>query len=152
MSDRVDPQDPVFYEALGRAVKVARTERDLDRKDLATMAGISYGHLSDIESGRGRPSSQVLRALAKALGLSVGTLMSIAEARSGPPAEPAAAASPSIPAPSETWTRWERVSATRSEAELSPSSARGELHSLIERLGPDDLAMVLELARRLSRG
>ena len=58
-------QDPAFYDALGRAIKVARADRGLERKELAEMADVSYPYLADIESGRGRPTSTVLLAIAK---------------------------------------------------------------------------------------
>jgi transcriptional regulator with XRE-family HTH domain len=149
VSDAETPRGGPFDRALGRAIKVARTERDLDRKALAKMAGISYAHLADIESGRGRPSSTVLRAVAKALGMSPGTLLEIAESRSSGPAVPqiAAMASPAPPSPSDEWTVWSRSRPSTSD----PTSLRGELHSLIERLESDDLSILLDLARRLAR-
>ena len=71
--------DPAYYEALGRAIKVARTELGLSRKELAAKARISYPYVADIESGRGRPSSSALLAIARALGMSPSTLMASAE-------------------------------------------------------------------------
>ena len=58
-----ETQDPAYYEALGRAIKVARTELGLSRKELAARAKISYPYIADIESGRGRPSSSALLAV-----------------------------------------------------------------------------------------
>ena len=72
--------DPEFYEGLGRAIKVARTALGVERKELAESAGVSYAYLSDIETGRGRPGSRSLLAIAEALMLSPSELMRQAEA------------------------------------------------------------------------
>lgn len=68
-------EDPWVYEALGRAIKTARTERGIERKELAAATGLSYAYLSDIESGRRRPSSKAIFAIADALGMSPSQLM-----------------------------------------------------------------------------
>ena len=72
-------ESPEFYEGLGRAIKVARTARGIERKELAELAGVSYAYLSDIETGRGRPGSRSFLAIAEALALSPSTLMREAE-------------------------------------------------------------------------
>ena len=112
-------EDPGYYESLGRAVKVARTQQDLSRKTLAERAGVSYAYLSDIETGRGRPSSKALMAVAGALGRSPAELLQEAElygamrdlstARVAPDAAPPSPASEqdrswfhATPAPSRT--------------------------------------------------
>ena len=68
-------QSPLVYEALGRAIKTARTERGIERKELAAATGLSYAYLSDIESGRRRPSSTAIFAIAEALDMSPSQLM-----------------------------------------------------------------------------
>jgi transcriptional regulator with XRE-family HTH domain len=68
-------EDPRLYEALGRAIKTARTERGIERKELAAATGLSYAYLSDIESGRRRPSSKAIFAIAQALDMSPSELM-----------------------------------------------------------------------------
>ena len=72
-------EDPGFYEALGRAIKVARADRGLERKELAELADVSYPYLSDIESGRGRPSSNALLLIADALQMPLHELLRSAE-------------------------------------------------------------------------
>ena len=52
----------------------------VERKQLAESAGVSYAYLSDIETGRGRPGSRSLLAIAEALMLSPSELMRQAEA------------------------------------------------------------------------
>lgn len=70
-----------FYDALGRTIKVARTDLGIERKDLAEHAGISYSYLAAIENGQKQPSSQVLLDLAEALGLRTHELLESAEGR-----------------------------------------------------------------------
>ncbi len=70
-----------FYDALGRTIKVARTDLGIERKDLAERAGISYSYLAAIENGQKQPSSQVLLTLAEALGLRTHELLESAEDR-----------------------------------------------------------------------
>lgn len=74
------PEDEAFHEALGRALKVLRAERGLERKDLAEMAGLSYPYVSEIESGKKRPSSRAVLALAEALGVPAHHLWEMADA------------------------------------------------------------------------
>lgn len=55
--------------SLGERIRELRDEKDLSLRELCKKAGdISPAFLSDIELGRRHPSSQVLRAIAKALG------------------------------------------------------------------------------------
>ena len=41
----------------------------LDVREVAEAAGVSIGHLSEVERGRKEPSSEVLAAICRALGL-----------------------------------------------------------------------------------
>ena len=70
-----------FYRALGHTIKVARTDLGVDRKALAERAGISYSYLAAIEVGKKQPSSQVLFAIADALGLRSHELLESVEGR-----------------------------------------------------------------------
>jgi transcriptional regulator with XRE-family HTH domain len=172
----VGKEDPAFYEALGRAIKVARTELGLDRKDLAERANVSYAYLSDIETGRGRPGSRSLLAIAEALGRSAAELMHEAELyrariRGESPEALALAEAPAAAAPSrwfhaepEPPMRWrapaspaagsqpsirELRSAWRERLAASEADARAELHAIVDRLSPEDLDAALTIARRL---
>lgn len=89
-------------EALGRAIRVLRTLRDLSRPELAEAAEVSYSYLSEIETGSKRPSSRVLAAIAGALGTSAEELEATA-------AELAAAEAIS-PAPAAAGARVEEAS------------------------------------------
>jgi len=158
------PEDPAFYQALGRAIRVARTERGLERKDLAEAAGVSYPYLSDIESGRGRPSSRALLTIAKALGMPLHDLLRKAEllapsmqsesqqyaGRALRMEAPSALAPPSLRARSWFGTASERLE-LGSAAVPSPLSARDELEALLNGLSADDLELVLRFVRRLGR-
>ena len=149
-------EDPGFYEALGRAIKVARTEQGLSRKLLAEAAGVSYPYLADIESGRGRPSSRPLLAIAQALEMTPSELFARAESfvhrmrEEGAPATPAAM----LPArPSRRWFQAEAPVAAMASppVDMEPSApgGRDELHRLIDQLPDEDVPLALEIARRL---
>ncbi len=167
-------EDPRYYEALGRAIKVARTQQDLSRKTLAARAGVSYAYLSDIETGRGRPSSKALLAVAGALGRTpsellqeaelYGAMRELAEAPeevgfSGPSApaaspwfhsgarRPPAAASMEPPPAALSRTEWQQLA--RSRLSGRASSERAELHAIVDGLSDDDVLAVLQIARRL---
>jgi DNA-binding XRE family transcriptional regulator len=56
-------------------VRVWREHRDLTQQQLAEAAGISVPYLSQIESGKRRGSTEVLSAIAKALGLTLSDIV-----------------------------------------------------------------------------
>ncbi|HYG72060.1 MAG TPA: helix-turn-helix transcriptional regulator [Actinomycetota bacterium] len=146
-------EDPAFYEALGRAIKVIRTEQGLSRKELAARAGVSYPYVADIETGRGRPSSSALLAIAEALALSPSELLARAESfvgRMRSPEDPAAPASG--PASERSWFRDTPASAAPMFADEARLSERDQLHRMIDALPDRDLPLVLDLARRLLGG
>jgi transcriptional regulator with XRE-family HTH domain len=114
--------DPDFYEGLGRAIKVARTALGVERKELAEAAGVSYAYLSDIETGRGRPGSRSLLAIAEALMLSPSELMREAEAyRAQMTGEPMA---DRIPPAAEHEVDLEMTMQRYSDAAPSPAARR----------------------------
>lgn len=65
--------------ALGRAIRELREKRNLSQEDLAHDAGITTGSLSMIERGRRNPTWGTVKAIAAALGSSVGELDRIAD-------------------------------------------------------------------------
>src|SRR5512137_2590331 len=79
--EEMEREGPEFYEALGRTVQVLRTDQGFDRKALADRAGISYSYLAAIENGKKPPSSNVLFAIAGALGLHSHELLASVEGR-----------------------------------------------------------------------
>lgn len=65
--------------ALGAAVRQLRGERGLTQEALAHDADITAGHLSMIERGLANPSWGAVRAIAKALSVSVADLAKLAD-------------------------------------------------------------------------
>ena len=174
-------QDPRFALAVGRTIKVLRTDQGLGRKDLAERVGISYSYLTEIENGNKPPSNTILGAVAAVLGVQLHELIADAEKRvtpieaQGELLPPPAAApwqaelrgSPAPPsvrrqramqswAPSQEPGVPEELQPTypsRRYNQDRPTAGAGlwELQDLITRLSPEDLERVLDLARRLAR-
>src|SRR6201989_65068 len=61
-------QEPLWREVLGRRLRVLRQEQQETLSETAARAGISPQYLSEIERGRKEPSSEMIAALAGALG------------------------------------------------------------------------------------
>jgi transcriptional regulator with XRE-family HTH domain len=81
-----DPEpEPLWREALGRQLRAERSARGERIADVARRAGVSPQYLSEVERGLKDPSSELLAALAGALGLSVAEIASrVASARPNP--------------------------------------------------------------------
>ena len=174
----MDRERPEMYQALGRTIQVLRTDQGLERKDLAERAGISYSYLAAIENGKKPPSSNVLFAIAAALGLRSHELLASTETRierdanlaSRPQmerpsirrqwfhqesraieADPVPAAMAAAPPPESMDPALE----DRAEMPLnrtiprSPTGFLMELERLTAGLNDDDRELVLDLARRL---
>jgi DNA-binding XRE family transcriptional regulator len=67
--------EPLWREVLGGRLRALRTERDETLAQTAERAGISPQYLSEVERGRKEPSSEMIAALAGALGTTVADLM-----------------------------------------------------------------------------
>jgi transcriptional regulator with XRE-family HTH domain len=63
--------EPLWRELVGRTLRTVRQERGERLSDVAERAGVSTQYLSEIERGLKDPSSEMLAAVAGALGLSV---------------------------------------------------------------------------------
>ena len=72
---------PAFAKALGREIKVMRTDQGIERREFAERAGISYSYITEIENGNKPPSSSVLEDIASALGMRMSQLIQAAEER-----------------------------------------------------------------------
>lgn len=70
------PADPLWREALGRTLRSSREDQGGRLVDVAERAGISPQYLSEIERGRKEPSSEMIAAVAGALGLDLADLLS----------------------------------------------------------------------------
>src|SRR3954452_17689084 len=66
--------EPLWREALGEQLRAERVRRDERILDVAERAGVAPQYLSELERGRKDPSSEVLSAVAGALGLTVAQL------------------------------------------------------------------------------
>jgi transcriptional regulator with XRE-family HTH domain len=62
-------REPLWREAVGRELRDERREVGRTLADVAEQAGVSTQYLSEVERGRKEPSSEVLHAVAGALGL-----------------------------------------------------------------------------------
>jgi transcriptional regulator with XRE-family HTH domain len=164
-----------FAAAIGRTIKVIRTDLGIERRELATAVGISYSYLTEIENGNKPASSTVLRPIAHALGLRLSQLTEAAELRLETRADSGTAGTPaSAPAfaqvdamclqPSVDFAYAPSTSAallgSPQQSAMRPS-LRGqyrelrdailELEHLLERMAPDDVERLLDYARRLAR-
>ncbi|MGY1836332.1 helix-turn-helix domain-containing protein [Blastococcus sp. SYSU DS0510] len=57
-------------ELIGRVLRRVRHEQGKTLREVADAAGVSVGHLSEVERGRKEPSSEVLAAICLGLALS----------------------------------------------------------------------------------
>lgn len=74
----------LWREALGEEIRRQRTARNDRLRDTAGRAGISPQYLSEVERGMKDPSSEMLEAVAGALGTSSFDLVRSASAPTGP--------------------------------------------------------------------
>lgn len=68
---RHQPAEPLWREVLGRRLRTLRQDQDETLAETAGRAGISPQYLSEIERGRKEPSSEMIAALAGALGITL---------------------------------------------------------------------------------
>src|SRR5271170_755715 len=66
--------EPLWREVLGHRLRSLRADRDETLAQTAERAGISPQYLSEIERGRKEPSSEMIAALAGALGTTLADL------------------------------------------------------------------------------
>jgi DNA-binding XRE family transcriptional regulator len=66
--------EPLWRESVGQELRRERLASGRRLVDVAEAAGVSPQYLSEVERGLKDPSSELLAAMAGALGLSVGTL------------------------------------------------------------------------------
>ena len=141
-----------FYRTLGQAIKVARTEQGIERKELARLSGLSYPYLSEIEKGKKRASTEALLPIAQALGLKQSELLERAERLQ----ERGLFRSAAVPNGPRLQTSGRRGLARvfplqPARADSATPAGLQELASRAGQLGADDFNRVLDLARRLSR-
>jgi len=64
---------------IGQCLRRARRDQGKTLREVAEAAGVSVGHLSEVERGRKEPSSEVLAAVCQALGLDLVDLLRAAQ-------------------------------------------------------------------------
>ncbi|MGN6036216.1 helix-turn-helix domain-containing protein [Brevibacterium casei] len=78
---RASPPPPrLWRQALGRVVRVRRTELGLTLAEVSRRSGVSTQYLSEIERGLKDPSSEVIEAIADVLGLALPQVLVLAAA------------------------------------------------------------------------
>jgi DNA-binding XRE family transcriptional regulator len=76
----LQPQEPLWREVLGQRLRALRLDQRETLSQTAARAGISPQYLSEVERGRKEPSSEMIAALAGALGI---TLIGLTERVAG---------------------------------------------------------------------
>ncbi|WP_329131559.1 helix-turn-helix domain-containing protein [Streptomyces sp. NBC_00670] len=71
-------REPLWRDLVGGVLRRERLAQERTLKDVAEAARISMPYLSELERGRKEASSEVLAAAARALGLGLGDLLSLA--------------------------------------------------------------------------
>jgi transcriptional regulator with XRE-family HTH domain len=81
--DPAPAREPLWREVVGRELREERHRAGRTLSDVADDAGVSTQYLSEIERGRKEPSSEVIGAVAGALGLRLVDLTSRVTQRIG---------------------------------------------------------------------
>ncbi|WP_372341954.1 helix-turn-helix domain-containing protein [Nocardia sp. CC227C] len=68
-------REPLWREVLGRRLRALRQEQGTTLAETAGRAGVSPQYLSEVERGRKEPSSEMIAAMAGALGTSLAGLI-----------------------------------------------------------------------------
>ena len=92
------------YSAMGDHLRAARRRRHLSLRDLAGRIGLSPSLISQVETGRARPSVSTLYAIANELDVSLDELLFNDADRAGRNGEPPLTVVPVEPSPSATAT------------------------------------------------
>lgn len=69
------PPDSLLRDVLGARLRLARAAQGRSLRDVAAAAGVSIGHLSQVERGLAEASSEVLAAICRALGVPLHVLL-----------------------------------------------------------------------------
>ncbi|WP_238596870.1 helix-turn-helix domain-containing protein [Corynebacterium heidelbergense] len=68
-------EEPLLREALGSTLKESRMANGFTLRDLAKLANVSPGYLSELERGRKEVSSELLASVCHAMGVSVASII-----------------------------------------------------------------------------
>ncbi|MFJ9176024.1 helix-turn-helix domain-containing protein [Streptomyces sp. NPDC102360] len=72
-------QEPLWRHVVGEVLRRRRREQGRTLQDVADVAGISMPYLSEVERGRKEASSEMLAAVAGALGLGLVDVLGLAQ-------------------------------------------------------------------------
>jgi transcriptional regulator with XRE-family HTH domain len=154
MTDTTTPGADEWPHALGRTIKVWRTDIGMSRRQLAQSASISYSYLSAIENGAKTPSTKILRVLAERLGVRSQDLHAAAEERV---AQGKASQDRGTDSDDRLIETQERRFLQRQQArfgqvptDTSTAARSAELTELVSQLDEEDIAVLVAMARRLS--
>jgi len=92
-------REPLWRHIVGDVLRRERLAQERTLKDVAETARISMPYLSEIERGRKEPSSEVLAAAARALGLGLADLLGLAQGELARLARPRPARTPAPATP-----------------------------------------------------
>ncbi len=73
-----DTSSKAALEALGALLRAQRVSASMSLRELSTLTNVSNAYLSELERGLHEPSLRVLRAIASALGTSLGATLASA--------------------------------------------------------------------------
>lgn len=62
---------------LGKKIRELRLQKKLTQEELAYKSELDFSYINQIENGKRNPSVKAVESIAKALGVSVQTLMSV---------------------------------------------------------------------------
>ena len=79
MSNLNRTREPLLRNVIGAVLRDVRTEQGRTLREVADRARVSMPYLSEVERGRKEPSSEVLAAIAEALGMRLVDLVRRAE-------------------------------------------------------------------------
>jgi len=147
-----EPTKLTFPEALGRTIKVLRTDQGMSRRHLAQASSISYSYLSAIENGAKAPSTKILRILADKLSLAPHELVEAADQRIARQTVPKATDADDALIEAQERRFQERQAVRFGYAQPDSANAKGgeELAELLPRLDGGDIAVLVAVARRLA--
>ena len=147
-NDPSPTDDTAWAEALGRSIKVIRTDLGMGRRQLANLSSISYSYLSAIENGTKVPSSKILRVIAERLGMQTHELHAAAEMRLARARGPEDGTVDADAALIEAQERRFRERQMNRAGLTAPGTA--ELSEIIGRLDAADIDVLTTVARRLA--
>lgn len=98
-------REPLWRTLIGDVLRHERQAQDRTLQDVADAARISMPYLSELERGRKEASSEILAATARALGLRLSDLVSLANSRLGDYETAAALSTAARPSPAAFGSR-----------------------------------------------